>query len=77
VMLGLAPLAALLVATAWGATVMLTKRASLGAIVGAAALPAIVGTMHPDLLWVAIVIGLGVLIRHRTNIQRLLAGLEP
>jgi len=77
VMLALAPLSALLVATAWGACVMFTKRASLGAMVGAVALPSVVGGMHPHLLWVALLLGLGVIVRHRSNISRLLAGLEP
>jgi len=76
VMLGLAPLAALLVATAWGATVMFTKKASLGAIVGVVALPSIVGGLHPNLLWVALLLSVGVLVRHRSNISRLLSGLE-
>lgn len=76
VMLGLAPVAALLVATAWGATAMFTKRSSLGALVGAIALPSVVGGLHPELLWVSVLLGLGVLIRHRENISRLLAGTE-
>jgi glycerol-3-phosphate acyltransferase PlsY len=77
VIFALTPLAALLVATAWGATVMFTKRASLGALVGAVALPSVVGGLHPDLLWVALLLGLGVLLRHRSNLSRLIAGLEP
>ncbi len=77
VMLGLAPLSALIIGSAWGATVMFTKRASLGALVGVVALPSIVGGLKPDLLWVAMLLALGVLIRHRSNIQRLIAGLEP
>ncbi len=77
VMLALTPLSAILVAAAWAGTVMLTKRASLGALVGVVALPAIVGGLHHEFLWVALLIALGVLIRHRTNIHRLLAGLEP
>ncbi len=77
VTLALAPLSALLVATAWGATVMFTKRASLGALVGSVALPAVVGGLQPELLWVALLLGIGVLIRHRSNISRLIAGLEP
>jgi len=77
VMLGLAPLCTVLVATAWGAAVLFTKRASLGALVGVVALPSIVGGLQPDLLWVALLLALGVLLRHRSNISRLLAGLDP
>jgi glycerol-3-phosphate acyltransferase PlsY len=55
---------------------MFTKRSSLGALVGAIALPSVVGGLHPELLWVSLLLGLGVLIRHRENISRLLAGIE-
>ena len=62
----------------WGATVVLTRYVSLASMIGAASLPITALIMHRStvLVWVAAVIAVFVIVRHRANISRLLAGTE-
>ncbi len=76
--LAAAPLAALLATIAWIAVVAFTRKSSLGALVGLAVMVAGL-TLFPSsrsLLPAAIVMGVLLLWRHRSNIQRLLSGTE-
>jgi glycerol-3-phosphate acyltransferase PlsY len=79
VVLGLAPWAFLVALVVWAVVVRLSGYVSLGSILAAAVLPAAAWVLHPerrDLLWLfALLAGLIVLL-HRQNIQRLLAGTE-
>jgi acyl phosphate:glycerol-3-phosphate acyltransferase len=79
VVLGLAPWAVLLCLVLWAIVVWLTGYVSLGSIIGAAALPIVAYFVHPagrDSIWVLAVLALFVIVMHRANIQRLLAGTE-
>jgi glycerol-3-phosphate acyltransferase PlsY len=73
-MAALAPLPTLLTAAAWMSVVLVTKRASVAALVGALALPGFVAVIDPAWLWVCLPMAVGVLFRHRSNIQRLATG---
>ncbi len=79
--LSLMPWATLIVAVVWGVTFFALRFVSLASIVAAIALPVSVfllpRTRDPVLLGFAIAISLLVLLRHRGNIRRLLAGSEP
>jgi len=76
--LWLEPIFGLLLAAGWVVVVLATKKASLASI-GAALLYipgfAIAGLRGASLLWTAAIAGL-VLVRHQSNIRRLLAGRE-
>ena len=78
-LLVLLPLATLLAALAWIGTFFVSRYVSLASIVAAVALPAaawlIPGTPRPFAI-VATVIGVFVIIRHRSNIARLCSGTE-
>lgn len=79
VMLGFAPWAVLASAALWGLIVRLTGYVSLGSILAAAALPLAVWLLHPerrDVVWVFGLLALLIIVLHRTNIKRLLAGTE-
>jgi glycerol-3-phosphate acyltransferase PlsY len=80
VMLGLTPLALGVAALVWVVLVRLTGYVSLGSIAAAAVLPLAVylleGPVRPEVLWMDIAIGAGVILLHRRNIQRLLKGTE-
>lgn len=83
VLLGIAPVAMLVGLAAWLLFFFTTKYVSLASMVAAAAVPAtmaaqMVRTHHWD--WVqfgfGLILAVLVIVRHRTNIQRLLAGTE-
>jgi glycerol-3-phosphate acyltransferase PlsY len=60
-------------------TILLTRYVSLGAIMAAIALPVLVWAMTPDNLFLGIVtttLGALAIYRHKSNIQRLMAGTE-
>ncbi|HET9515730.1 MAG TPA: glycerol-3-phosphate 1-O-acyltransferase PlsY [Gemmatimonadales bacterium] len=79
VMLGFAPWAVLASAALWGLIVRLTGYVSLGSIVAAAALPLAVWLLHPerrDVVWVFGLLALMIIVLHRANIKRLMAGTE-
>ncbi|MEF3301828.1 glycerol-3-phosphate 1-O-acyltransferase PlsY [Paenibacillus sp. GYB003] len=60
------------------ALIALTRYVSLGSLVFAALIPVIVGLMHysADIFWTTLVIGLFAIVRHRTNIVKLIKGKE-
>lgn len=79
VVLGLAPWAVLASLVVWGVVVRLSGYVSLGSLVAAAVLPLAVWLLHPglrSLIWLFAALALIVVILHRANIRRLLAGTE-
>ena len=72
------PLGMLITFGVWLATLALTRYVSLASILGAIALPlaAVVLRQSTLLVSVSAIIGLFVILRHRANISRLLAGTE-
>ncbi|MGI6766989.1 MAG: glycerol-3-phosphate 1-O-acyltransferase PlsY [Lentihominibacter sp.] len=57
--------------------VLITKRMSVGSIVGSATLPVVAFFMEPEFLWVALIMAVVLLVKHRTNMGRLIRGEEP
>jgi len=79
VFLVLAPWPTLITFGIFAAIVAATRWISLGSVAGAAALPALTAAFHgirAPVFWIAAAIGLLVIVRHRENIKRLLAGAE-
>ena len=80
-LLGLAPAAAGIGFAVFAATVLLTRFVSLGSILAALAVPAAYlgmrGTENRLLAGALVAMGLLVVVKHRANIKRLLAGTEP
>jgi glycerol-3-phosphate acyltransferase PlsY len=79
VVLGLAPWAFLAVLAIWLLVVKATGYVSLGSVVGALLLPPAVWLLHPerrDLVAPLLVLALVIVILHRANLRRLLAGTE-
>jgi glycerol-3-phosphate acyltransferase PlsY len=80
VMLGLTPIALGVAAILWALVVLLTGYVSLASIAAAAVLPIAVYLLEnprtPELLWIDVLVGVGVILLHRRNIQRLLQGTE-
>jgi glycerol-3-phosphate acyltransferase PlsY len=79
VVLALVPAATLVCAAIWVVLVRLTGYVSLGSIVAAALLPVLAFLLHPSqryLVWLLAGLGLFVIVMHRANIRRLLAGTE-
>jgi glycerol-3-phosphate acyltransferase PlsY len=81
VFLYLVPVASLIAFVVWGATMALTRWVSLASILAALALPALIyaessGHITP-VFWASLPICAFVVIRHRSNIGRLLRGTEP
>jgi glycerol-3-phosphate acyltransferase PlsY len=72
------PVGMLIAFGVWLATLAVTRYVSLASILGAAALPIAAVAMKQSTLLVSVsaVIGLFVILRHRANISRLLAGTE-
>jgi glycerol-3-phosphate acyltransferase PlsY len=72
------PVGILIALAVWGAAVGLTRYVSLGSILAAASLPvtAVVRQEQMLLVVVSAAIGFFVILRHRANISRLLAGTE-
>lgn len=77
-LLVLLPLAVLIGAVVWTATFYSTRYVSLASILSAVAIPVAAYCLHEQtlLLGLTVVIALLVIVRHRTNIQRLLNGTE-
>lgn len=74
-----APMAVLITAVAGIAIILISRFVSLGSVAMAIILPVCVAIFQPDegvLLAVAIIIGLFIVFKHRTNIQRLMQGKE-
>jgi glycerol-3-phosphate acyltransferase PlsY len=79
VLYGIHPLLGWLTTVIWGATVLISRYSSLGAIVAFGLLPFVALFFHPArlmLLFSLFLTGL-ILIRHTANIQRLRSGTEP
>jgi glycerol-3-phosphate acyltransferase PlsY len=79
VVLGLAPWAFLAVFAIWLLVVKATGYVSLGSVVGALLLPPAVWLLHPerrDLVAPLLALALVIVILHRANLRRLLAGTE-
>jgi acyl phosphate:glycerol-3-phosphate acyltransferase len=81
--LGLAPIPSLIAAAVWAAVTFGTGYVSLGSIIAAMALPVSVialglarGGLSLPLAVLSVVLGLLVIVRHRSNISRLLRGEE-
>ncbi len=79
VMLGLAPWATVISLVTWLVTVKATGYVSLGSVLAAVVLPLGAYLVHPNLrpqVWAFAGLGLFVVVMHRANIARLLAGTE-
>lgn len=79
VVLGLAPWALLAGLAVWLLTLLSTGYVSLASIVAAILLPFAVYWLHPErreMIWLFAVLSLAIVILHRANITRLLAGTE-
>jgi len=79
VVLGLAPWAFLVALATWALVVKLSGYVSLGSIVAALLLPPAVYLLAPErrpLLWLFGMLAALIVVLHRTNIKRLLAGTE-
>ncbi len=79
VALGLAPLAFLAALAVWAAVVFGTGFVSLGSVAAAVLLPALVWLLYPerrDLVAPFVALALGILLLHRANLRRLVAGTE-
>ena len=83
VFLGLAPLPSITAAVVWAALTFGTGYVSLGSITAAVALPVSViafglwrGDLSVAMVAVSVILGLLVIVRHRSNISRLLRGEE-
>jgi acyl phosphate:glycerol-3-phosphate acyltransferase len=79
VLFGLAPLATVILAVVFGAAVLISRIVSLGSISAALAVPVVLWLLSypPLLIGTGTFFGAMVILRHRANIQRLLAGDEP
>jgi glycerol-3-phosphate acyltransferase PlsY len=79
VLLGLAPAATLILIGVFCAVVLTTRIVSMGSVVGATVAPLMIWIFPypPQLVALSIFLAVMILIRHRSNIQRLLAGTEP
>jgi len=79
VVLGLAPWAFLAALAVWALLVRATGYVSLGSIVAALALPPAVWLLQPErrsLIWIFGLLAVLVVVTHRANLRRLLAGTE-
>ena len=79
VVLGLAPLAFLAAFTTWVVVVKLSGYVSLGSVLAAAVLPPAVYLLHPDrrpMILLFVLLAALIIILHRKNIVRLIAGTE-
>jgi glycerol-3-phosphate acyltransferase PlsY len=77
--LGLAPWAFLVALITWAVLVRLTGYVSLGSVVAAVVMPAALYLVYPErrqLLWLFVALAALIVLLHRGNIRRLLAGTE-
>ena len=77
VLLGLAPFVALLTAGVWMLVFLAIRRSSAAALIATVSLPLFTLWLRNDLIWVTILLVIGVLQRHQSNIHRLIKGEEP
>ena len=79
VVLGLAPWAFLVALVTWALLVRLTGYVSLGSVVAALVMPVALYVVYPErreLLWLFVALAALIVLLHRGNIRRLLAGTE-
>lgn len=79
ILIGLAPMAAAIGLAIWAVCFKLTRYVSLASVIAAISLPLIVWAQErrfSTIFWFTLAISLLAIWRHRTNIQRLLAGTE-
>ena len=79
VVLGLAPWAFLAALVTWAVLVWLTGYVSLGSVVAALVMPAALYLVYPErrqLVWLFVALAALIVLLHRANIRRLLAGTE-
>lgn len=82
VFLGLTPLVTVICLCIWGVLFARFRYVSLGSIIGAAALPLLIAVLgREDFAWdpvfyLALLVALIVIVRHRSNIRRLMNGTE-
>lgn len=76
VMLALAPQPTLLAGAAWIVVAALTRRSSVAALVAVGLLPLATLWLAPAHLLVTVILGAGIVLRHRDNLARLRAGTE-
>lgn len=76
VMLALAPAAALLTAAVWMLSFALSRRASVSALIALPVLQLALAWLAPEWLWVGVILGAVLVLRHRDNIRRILHGEE-
>jgi glycerol-3-phosphate acyltransferase PlsY len=79
VFMALAPLATLVLIALFAAVMAFSRTVSLSSMVAAAAAPAVFWwfSYHPAIIAISAVLAAMIIVRHRSNIQRLLAGTEP
>lgn len=77
-LLVLMPVALLIGAVAWAVTFFTTRYVSLASLFASIAIPVAAFVLHEQriLVWLTILIAVLVIVRHRANIQRLMAGTE-
>ena len=76
-LLGLNPLMALATLAIVVIGVLITRRMSVGSILGAICFPVLSYFMEPDFVHLGIIVAVIVLVKHRSNIGRLIRGEEP
>ena len=79
IFLSLAPMATLVVVFVFSFVAMVGRTVSLASLVAAVFAPVAFWffSYPPLLVWLSLLIGLLIVFRHRTNIQRLISGAEP
>ena len=76
-LLGLNPLMALATLAIVIIGVLITKRMSVGSILGAICFPGLALFMEPEFIYIGIAVAVIVIVKHRANIGRLARGEEP
>jgi len=79
ILIGMMPMAAAIGLVIWAISFKITRYVSLASVIAAVSLPVIVWLLERQvsaIFWFSIVISLLAIWRHRSNIQRLLAGTE-
>lgn len=79
VVLGLAPWAFVVSLGIWGVVVWLSGYVSLASVIAALLFPGVTWLLHPDqrpLLWMHVALAALIVVLHRTNLRRLVAGTE-
>ena len=75
-MLAILPVPLLCGLAVWGVVFGLSRYVSLASICGAIALPVATWFWQPDFFWLTVLLSVIIIYKHKSNIQRLLAGTE-